>query len=178
MHLVRFGLIAGCLVILVSCGGTDPGPSGPPEVTVGTVADIIGGDLTYTTLTNGDSIQIVKGPQAVSIGGYHIGVSVRIKGMETGDPENRDDPNNPSTLFKVLIGSTEYHLRKTPVVQGYRSTMAAGVFELSGTNVRLEINDDDVLHNQTVTLEVVVTDADGRTDSDSRTLIAIKDPSD
>jgi hypothetical protein len=76
-RLARVALI-GALLCTVGCPPPDDpdvgfiGDAGPPELEVGT------GDGAFVALSNGDSLELIHGPQ----GGWHVIVSARMSGVE------------------------------------------------------------------------------------------------
>ena len=147
-------------------GGTDPTE---PVATLGT------GVLDFEPLADGDTIQIIQGPQ----GGYHFLGSVRVEGIDPGDSGDLQDPTNPTTEFMVFAGGRRMDIRTARYTQGLKpADPSAGenVHEMVGRLVILDIARDSELDGVEVEFSVTVTGADGTKAEDARTLIAVPHP--
>jgi len=145
---------------LAGCGGSEPDV--PPEATLGTGIDA------FVPLTDGDIVDIVQGPQ----GGFHVFGSVRIRGLDPGNPDDLGDPSNPTSDFLVFQGDTRVDLDASHYTQGLDPTAEAGTFEMVGRLLILDIQSPAELDGASLRIEVTVTDVDQRSASDQRTVTA------
>ena len=165
--LVRVAALALAALALFSCGGDDePVIEGPPRVELGT------GEADFESLADGDDIEVVLGPQ----GGFHLVGSARVGGIHPGDSGDLGDPDNPTTTFRVFVGSTRFDAMASSYTQGLAPAGNAE-YEMIGRFVILDILDDTELDGMTVRFDVDVVAADGTAmASDSRTLMAVPHP--
>ncbi|MCA9542303.1 MAG: hypothetical protein KC620_25575 [Myxococcales bacterium] len=131
------------------------------------------GDDDFKPITDGEDIWIIKGPQ----GGYHLLGSVRVTGIDAGNPDDLDDPSNPTTAFEIW----EDDERVDADVAHY--TQALGpvwndpdTFEMIGRFVILDIQSDRELAGATLRFKVSVTDAQGHTLTDAREVVGVPHP--
>ncbi|MBT8493344.1 MAG: hypothetical protein KJO07_09835 [Deltaproteobacteria bacterium] len=159
--------LALALVVLLGCGGDDePVIEGPPRVELGS------GESSFEPLVDGDEIEVVLGPQ----GGYHLVGSARVGGIDPGNPNDLGDSDNPTTTFRVFVGSSRFDAMASTYTQGLKSAGNAE-YEMIGRFVILDILDDAELDGMMVRFEVDVLAADGAgMASDSRTLLAVPHP--
>jgi len=150
---------AGC----AADGAADPVP---PEVTLGT------GDVSFESLQSGDDIYIVQGPQ----GGFHFFGSVLVRGIDPGDPDNLDAPDNPTTDFQVWSGGARVDVMAAHYVQGLEPGPDANTYEMIGRLVILDIQADDELAGAQVRFLVSVTDTAGNSASCELMLTAVRHP--
>lgn len=157
--------VAGALVtaLLASACNGNVGP-GEPAVEVGTGVD------GFVALADGDTIDVVLGPQ----GGFHVYGSMRVTGIDPGNPADLTATNNPTTRFTVLRDGARLDIDASRYTQGLES--AGEHFEMIGRLVILDIQTDDEVANAEVELTVEVTDVNGRAASDTRRLIAVPSP--
>jgi hypothetical protein len=163
---MRAILAAALLCCAIGCGGDDP-YTGPPELILGT------GESSFESLTDGQNIYVVQGPQ----GGFHLFGSVRTRGIDPGNPEDLSDPGNPTIDFRVFTtGTTEARIDALAAhyIQGLRS--GGDYYEMIGRAVILDITDDSELDNVPIRFELELVDSNGVMLSDSRNLIAIPHP--
>lgn len=159
---------------LLACAGTSdttPPPPLPPGVSLGT------GIETYVPIEDGDPITITFGPQ----GGYHLDGSLRAQGIVVGDADDLTHPGNPLTVFRVwdatgdpisgLEGAEEIQYR-----EGLDPTAEAGVFEMVGRRIFLDIPSDDAIVGTTIEVEVEIEDVDGTVVIDRHALDAVAHP--
>jgi hypothetical protein len=151
-------LLAACL--LAACGSD--APDGPAEATVGTGSDA------FVPLADGDDVMIVQGPQ----GGFHVFASVRVRGLEPGNPEDLGDPDNPTTVFQAFEGDARVDLDASTYTQGLDATGEDGLYEMVGRLLILDIQAAAELDGATLRLTVSITDAAGRSAADQRTVTA------
>jgi len=131
------------------------------------------GEVEWESLDDGE-LEIVQGPQ----GGFHLLGSVRVAGIEAGNPEDLEDPDNPTTQFDVvfegasmlLTGDFTQGLERTPAGTETWTHQVVGRFAI------LDIEDDDELHGETVTFSVEVTDAHGVVVTDDVELDLVRHP--
>jgi hypothetical protein len=149
------------------CGGDDePVVEGPPRIELGT------GESSFESLSDGDEIEVVLGPQ----GGFHLVGSARVGGIHPGDPDDLGDPDNPTTTFRVFVGNTRFDAMASSYTQGLEPAGNAE-YDMIGRFVILDILDDAELSGMTVRFEVDVVSADGTAmASDSRMLLAVPHP--
>lgn len=161
----RLGLALVLLVAACSESPDEPAAdAGPPTLEIGT------GHRDFEALSDGDSIQIVQGPQ----GGYHFFGSLRATNINPGDPVDLSHPDNPVTTFEVFVGADRVDAMASSYRQGLE--LSDGVLEMLGRTVILDIQDDSELDGVTVRFALSVRDADGAVLSDERTLVAIPHP--
>lgn len=131
------------------------------------------GETAFVPLKDGDTIDIVHGPQ----GGYHFNGSLRVQGIVAGDPDFIDDPNNPITVFEAFEGETQIDLDFSTYKVGLDPVDGEpGVYQMLGRRVILDITSDDVLDGKEVRMTVKVEDIHGVVVEDERTLLAIPHP--
>ncbi len=151
-------------ILLAACGGTDE-PMEPPMAVIGA------GEQAFAPLSDGAVAPVILGPQ----GGYHIIGSVRIAGIEPGDPGNLADPDNPTTVFTVERGGTKIDSGGASYTQGL-DPAEGGQHEMVGRIVILDITSDAELDGETLRFVVTVTDSSGRTATDEVSVVARPDP--
>jgi hypothetical protein len=158
--------VALLLALAVGTGGcADDGPTGPPEVTLGT------GTIEFEPLADGDTILVVQGPQ----GGFHVWGSVQVGNIDPGNPDDLSDPANPTTEFRVFRGTDRIDVGAAGYVQGL-DPAGDGRYQMIGRAVILDILADDELDGVDIRLTVDVTSASGDSAGDERTLVARPDP--
>ena len=154
------------LMWLFACSPEDESP--PLQAVLGT------GDWQWESLQEGDDIAVIMGPQ----GGYHLLGSLRVSGIEPGDPKDLSHPDNPTTRFSVWF--EERNLTENAVfVQGLdpvSEDMPPYAFEMLGRFAILDILDDDELDGVELRFEVEVQDVHGNLASDSYLLKAYSHP--
>jgi len=168
VSVARAAAIAACAA-LGACSGADgdSADAAPAAVTVGTGYDA------FESLTDGDDIYVVQGPQ----GGFHVFGSFWATGIDPGDPDNLQDPGNPSSEFRVFDSGTRIDIvEANGFTQGLEPIDGTPGVGTIGRFVILDITDDAQLDGHTIRLEVTVTDVHGATASDARTLTAIPHP--
>jgi hypothetical protein len=171
VHLIAaLGLLA-CTELPMEGGDSGESAPLPPEVSLGT------GTEDFVEVQDGDEVIIVFGPQ----GGYHLDGSLRLQGLNAGVHTDLSHPDNPTTTFEVLTSGGE------PVsgldgdntityVQGIDPTDEPGVYEMVGRRIFLDIDDDDELVGDLLTVTVTVVDVDGIRVEDSHALLAVPHP--
>jgi hypothetical protein len=153
---------------LLGCGPEAPEPTKDPAVLLGT------GEWNWAPLEAGDALPVIQGPQ----GGHHLLGSMRMVGLEAGDPEDLSANTNPTTTFSVLLDGVNL----TPnahYIQGIdpvNSTDSDWEHEMIGRFAILDIADDSELDGVTLRFEVQVTDIHGRSASDGLEIEAYPDP--
>ena len=156
------------LTLAALLGCTDPVEELTPQAIIGT------GEWAWEDLEDGASMPVIQGPQ----GGYHLLGSVRIVGLEAGDPDDLRDPDNPTTTFEVLLN--DQNLTPTSsYVQGLDPVLDEETpwsHEMIGRFAILDITDDDELDGLSLTLGVRVVDVTGKEARDNLTIIAYPDP--
>ena len=159
--------LIGALILGTACSGMgeDP-PLGDISVELGT------GSSSFEPLQDGDDIYITQGPQ----GGYHFFGSARIKGLIPGTHDDLADPDNPTTEFRIFRGNQRVDGNIANYVQGYEPVPGSDLSEMHSRIVIIDIEHDSELDGDEVRFEVTVTDADGVSASDERTLTAIRHP--
>jgi len=152
-------------LVAAACGSSEDDPMLPPSAELGT------GDLDFESLADGDSIYVIQGPQ----GGFHVLGSVRVTGVERGDPNDLSSPKNPTTTFEVYRGSERIDAMGASYVQGLER-VEPGVFEMVGRFVILDILADDEVAGDSLHITVSVEDVNGVTVTDERTVVATPHP--
>ena len=116
-----------------------------------------GGELEWEDF-DGDA-EIIQGPQ----GGFHLLGSVRVTGIEAGDPTDLQSPNNPTITFDVVHGDGSMLLTGefTQGMEGTPEGTEGWTHQIVGRFAILDIEDDDELHGESVTFSVRVEDAFG-----------------
>lgn len=155
--------------------GTDSGTEIPdldPAIRLGTGVD------EFIELSDGDEILVVRGPQ----GSYHVEGSLRVQGINNGDPKDLSHPDNPLITFELLdeLGTAISGLEEETTIeyrQGIDPGDEPGVYEMLGRTIYIdpELRDTDIA-GQTLTLTVAVEDVDGVRVEDSHTLLAVPHP--
>ena len=155
------------LIVFQAVGCGDDAVLGDAEVELGT------GTVTFTALEDGSPLAIVAGPQ----GGFHFVVHARARGIVPGEPRNPGLPSNPRTTFAAFLGDEQVDLELPPYRLGYE--VNDGSFTLpSGRILQLEQEVIPGIYDQDVRITVTVTDEEGDTASDERTVRAYEAPLD
>ena len=158
------------LLILAACASapSDSGDTWPLQVEIGS------GEWEWTALAEGDDIAVIMGPQ----GGFHVLGSVRVSGLEPGDPDVLGEPTNPTTTFSVWVEG-ENLTPGSVYVQGLdpvTESETGYAHEMIGRFAILGIEDDDVLEGASLRFHVRVEDVSGVWAEDERTLWAYSHP--
>ncbi|MEE2828690.1 MAG: hypothetical protein VX498_05855, partial [Myxococcota bacterium] len=127
-------------------------PTGP-AVELGT------GEIEFVAIEDDDTLEIFQGPQ----GGFHLLASIRTKGIEPGDRGNLEDSNNPTITLDV-VHEDESFILIGPITQGLDPAPIGELpftHQMTGRFAILDIEDDDVLSEESVTFSVRVQDSDG-----------------
>jgi hypothetical protein len=165
-------LLAGC----GGGGGTDAGGGADvvlPDTGTGPGAELGTGEVAFETLTGGQELFVIQGPQ----GGFHFLGAVRAWGIEHGNPEMLADPDNPTTEFRVFRAGARIDLMASRYVQGLRAVGGRrDLCEMINRLVILDITSDDVLDGVEVEMEVTITDVDGVVVTDRRPIVAVPHP--
>lgn len=162
--MVRALLLSG----LVACAPEPEPEPVDPAIELGT------GDIDFEPLADGGDIYVIHGPQ----GGYHLLASLRVVGIETGNPDDPADAINPTMTFSVEHGGADitltgqYHQGLDPIVpEG-----GAWSHQTVGRLCILDIADDDVLDGEPIHFAVEIADTEGRVLTDARDLVAVPHP--
>ena len=153
MHL-RGLLLFGALLfgaLLVGC----PTAPGDPAIALAT-GEI--GDA-FVPLQDGDELLVIQGPQ----GCCHVNGSVRVAGIDPGDPGDLADPNNPTMAFELLVEGDSIVL-DGDAVQGLEDAPSSAepfTHELIERRVILDILSDDPYDGVDAEFSVRVTDVNG-----------------
>jgi hypothetical protein len=132
------------------------------------------GEFEWEELEPGDEHEIIQGPQ----GGFHLLASVRVGGVEPGDPDDLEDPNNPTVRFDVLVDGAS-RSATGEFTQGLESTppdASTWTHQVVGRFAILDITDDDELHGETAELTVEVRDVAGLVVTDALELELVRHP--
>lgn len=188
-HPFSFGLVAACLIATAACAfaacgsGTDetalapddhppgndaPGDSAPRACPADPCLSLGTGTETFIPLVGGDAITIYRGVQ----GGFHLFASVRVKGVEAGNPA-AFDPRNPLVDFVVRVDGQPIDLSE-PLPIGL-VTLDEGTAERVGRRVVLDERVASPLaafDGTDIRLEVAVEDARGTIRRGSVDLVA------
>lgn len=152
MPVARAGLIALVAIAAAGCAGEDE----PATITIGTGQD------SFEALVDGDEVPVIQGPQ----GGFHIFGSFWATGIEPGDPDNLQSPDNPTAQFRVFEGDVRVDIAEaTLFTQGLEEV--DGGYGTIGRLVILDITDDAELDGATVRFEVAILDVHGKSASDA-----------
>jgi len=148
-------------VLLLACGGSGApdGPEGPATVAIGTGTDEV------VLLSDGDSIDLIRGPQ----GGVMVSLGLHATGIDPGAvdlPVGSDD--NPILVWHVVAegrdsGDTQYRLALEPE-QDEPTTFRR--LHLLVQLVGFSIDDIDELVGAPIDIQLDLTDRDGRMASD------------
>ena len=164
VSLVRWSVLL--LVLATACGGDEEeDPVLPPSAELGT------GENDFEAMDNGDEVIVIQGPQ----GGFHLLGSVRVTGVERGDPKDLSDPKNPTTVFQVFRGTERIDAMGATFTQGL-DRVEPGVYEMVGRFLILDILADDEVDGDTLRVTVEVRDVNGVQVSDERSIVAIPHP--
>ena len=166
--MTRWLICAGFLV------GCDPS-AGLPEVTLDPAIELGTGEAEFQDLVDGDDLIVIRGPQ----GGYHFLGSVRIAGIDPGDPTALGSPDNPTVTFQATINGAEL-APYASYTQGLRAIEedelealailgAPWTHEMVGRFAILDIADDDEIVGEEVRFEVRFDAITGESYSDQRT---------
>lgn len=181
----RSGL-ASLVLLAAACGsgdtppGTDAGTdtdtdSGTPVEDAGAepTAELGTGDIEFEPIAEGSELQYVAGPQ----GGWHFFGSVRVTGIDPGNPDDRDDPDNPLTSFRVARASDDTEEASVVYQQGLDPAPGVpGTYEMVGRRIILDMADCTELEGVEVRFEVEVEDWGGVTVQDARTVTGTNAP--
>jgi hypothetical protein len=161
-----FVLVNLLLALSTGCGPVEEDVQ--PQVLLGT------GEWDWEPLEEGDLMPVIQGPQ----GGHHLLGSVRIRGLESGDPGQLGDKSNPTTRFTVRLTGENLTPHST-YVQGLDpldSEDSEWAHEMIGRFAILDVEDDSELDGLTLEFEVQVEDIDGRKASNALHVVAYPDP--
>jgi hypothetical protein len=161
LHVYLTPLVAGCVA-----STTSTVPELTPAVELGT------GEVEFVPLADGDELDIIHGPQ----GGYHFTVSLRVQGIDAGDPLVVADPDNPITTFHAFRDGVSVDLDASTYQQGIDPAAEPGVYEMLGRRLILDITDDAELDGAICLIDVTVTDKDGVEVHDEREILAVPSP--
>ena len=164
----------GVALFLTACDGAGDVDAGPrvdasgAEAELGTVAD-----SEFAPLNDGDDLPYILGPQ----GGFHFLASVRVRGVEPGNPTMLGDPSNPRVEFRAWRGDTRVDIRASEYIQGLDPVAGdPGTFEMVGRLLILNITSCADLSGETIRVEVEVEDVNGVIVTDEVTVTAVPDP--
>ena len=154
------------LILSLGCGAPE---KTEPAALLGT------GEWEWEKLDEGDRIPVIQGPQ----GGFHLLGSVRIAGLEPGNPGNLGDPRNPTTTFHVWLDGEELaplasYVQGLDPIPGEQVEHTA---EMIGRFAILDIGSDDELDGVELLFEVEIIDAEGREASHSLGVVGYPHPS-
>lgn len=152
---MRPPLLLPLLLLLAACD-----PNLAPGLEIGT------GEIAFVPLTDGDTLQIIQGPQ----GGFHLLASLRVHGIAPGDRGDLTEPTNPTITFSVTDDAGDGHIAIGPITQGLDSAPLREwpfTHQMTGRFAILDITDDDELAGQTVDLSVQIAAQDDITLEDS-----------
>ena len=160
LHFPALVLVCG---LLSACAAADV-----PGVELGT------GEIAFEALEAGQDLEVIRGPQ----GGYHFLVSIRTKNIVPGDRGNLGDPTNPTITLDVrhndesiiVIGPITQGLDPAPISQLPFTHQMTGRFAI------IDIQWDDDLDGETVTLKAEVSDTDGTVVEDSISVHVVPHP--
>ena len=157
------GLLGVPFLLLVGCPA-----DAEPDAILGA------GEFEWEALEDGQEHEIIQGPQ----GGFHLLASVRVAGIEAGDPDDLQSPDNPTVQFDVLVGGDSW-LDTGDFTQGLEPTpigTETWTHQVVGRFAILDIEDDDELHGETAELTVEVQDVNGIVVTDSIELDLVRHP--
>lgn len=160
-------------LLIAACDGTstdDAGNADAPPVTP--MIEIGTGEIEFEPITDGQDLEYIQGPQ----GGYHFLASVRVQGVDPGDPDDLLFEGNPTTEFTAWVDDARVDLMASRYVQGLRPAMGVPGYEMLGRLLILDVADNEELRDTTTRIEVTVTDVDGVELTDSRTVVAVPNP--
>jgi hypothetical protein len=130
------------LLLLTACGtGLDP------SVEIGT------GEIEFVSVDDGDTLQIIQGPQ----GGFHLLASLRVHGIAPGDRGDLTEPTNPTITFDVRDSGGSSVIAIGAITQGLDSAPLRELpftHQMTGRFAILDIAADDELDGETVSLSV------------------------
>lgn len=163
--------LAGAALALTGCSGDSGGADAATAH-----AEIGTGMFEFERLVEGQPLELYAGPQ----GGHHFLVHARMRGLTPGDPRQPGLPGNPTTFFRVLDENGERV--DIPEVRqlGYTPDPRAGGWYALPSGRILLIDNLLVrdLYGQTVTIEMEIRDAEGRSAGDSVRVMALAYPPD
>jgi hypothetical protein len=144
---------------------TDAGPPAP-------LCMLGQGEDEFVDAPNGAGVEVQQGGQ----GGRHLWLSVRVSGLDPGNPLLPNSPTNP--LVRIVttdeIGAV---LSDITLQVGFRAVAGlAGVYEILSWTEYLSICACAVVTGETLTVTVTVTDAAGVVATDARTWVAYDSP--
>ena len=163
-----FALLGGALAgAASSCG--DGGEGGDEEPPSAAVVELGTGTVDFEPLADESDLILVAGPQ----GGHHFVVHARMRGLLPGDPSRPGLVGNPATRFTVTdqegggldVGMAPYRL-------GYEQR-GDDYFLPSARIIQVLEQKVPELYGQRVRIAVDVTDAEDRTASDGRWVVAV-----
>jgi hypothetical protein len=143
------------LLLLAACD-----PNLAPDLEIGT------GEIAFVSLEDGDTMQIIQGPQ----GGFHLLTSLRVHGIAAGDRGDLTEPTNPTITFDVRGEDGDSWIAIGPLTQGLDTAplnQRPFTHQLTGRFAILDITGDDELAGQTVDLSVQIAAQDDITLEDS-----------
>ena len=149
-------------LLLGALAGCPTAPS-DPAIAIGT-GQIGAGDgpngEDFVPLTDGDTLLVTQGPQ----GCCHVNGSLRVAGVEPGDPDDLAQPRNPTMAFDLLFEGASI-VDDGDATQGLEDapdSAAPFTHEFIERRVILDIlNDDDFEGGVDGVFSVTLDDADG-----------------
>ena len=161
---------AASILLLVACGSPAQPvmiAPGPPSLSLGI------GDVSYQPLADGQSAQVIHGPQ----GGYHIVVSLLATGVWPGTPGVPGSPDNPTTTLRafrasgVELGLMTDHINV--LHSAYAPSPTGDGVVLLNRLLRLDTMTPRDFAGERLLLRAELTDRDGRTVGDDKHVIAV-----
>jgi hypothetical protein len=145
-----------------------------PEAPVNPAAVLGTGEWDWEALQIEDAVPVIQGPQ----GGFHLLLSVRVAGLESGNPSDVDDRKNPTTTFQVEYMGTNLS-PNAQYIQGLELAPDSALpfsHEMVGRFAILSIESDEELDGAKVDVSVSVEDIHGITVTDSRSITTYPHP--
>lgn len=157
---------------VIAVASTLTGCSDAPE-TLGE-AEIGTGMFSFAALADGESLDLIAGPQ----GGFHFIVHARMRGLSPGDPQQPGLPDNPTTWFRVLDeDGTRVDIPEVRQL-GYAPQASGEDWYIlpSGRILLIANAAAPRLYGRPVTIEVQIRDASGRMAGDTARITAVAYP--
>lgn len=166
IHLCIFGLLAA-IGTSFGCGNGDDPPSCATAATLGT------GTVDFEPLGDDPELPLIAGTQ----GGHHFIVHAQARGILPGDPTMVGISGNPRTRFNLWDESGQnIDFMPPPYTRGYQVTGDCSYQMPSGSILRVQDDQVDIIRGQRVRITLRIEDTRGAVGTDERWITVVNDP--
>jgi hypothetical protein len=161
-------------LLLIALLGCTPAVEDTGDADIPLLGVLGTGEWEWAGIEDGDEVPVIMGPQ----GGYHLLASVRVSGIQAGDPKDLSNPDNPTTSFSVWHEDTNLTAASV-FVQGLDPANSESLpyrHEMIGRFAILDIVDDSELDGTEVRFVARVEDVNGNVVEDERVVKTFPHP--